>query len=79
MIHTSRYSDVAIPDVPITTYVLRAAEANGDKAALIDGPTGRTITFGQLSSNIRALAGGLRNRGFGQGDVLAILAPNLPE
>ncbi len=79
MIYTSPYPDVSIPDVPITTYVLAAASANPDKPALIDGPTGRTLTFGQLDAAIRSLAGGLRERGFGQGDVLAILAPNLPE
>ncbi|MDH5374013.1 MAG: AMP-binding protein, partial [Acidimicrobiia bacterium] len=79
IIHTSRYADVVVPDVPITTYVLQAVDANPDKAALIDGPTGRAITFGQLDEAIRALAGGLTQRGFGEGDVLAILAPNLPE
>ena len=79
LIHTSPYPDIAVPDVPITSYVLRVADANHDKAALIDGVTGRKLTFGQLSSAIRALAGGLSARGFGRGDVLAILAPNLPE
>lgn len=79
MIYTSRFPDIAVPDIPITTYVLRVADANRQKAALIDGPTGRTLTFGQVSHAIRALAGGLRARGFGKGDVLAILAPNLPE
>ena len=28
---------------------------------------------------MKALAGGLKARGFGKGDVLAIMAPNLPE
>ncbi|MDF1595268.1 MAG: 4-coumarate--CoA ligase family protein [Acidimicrobiia bacterium] len=79
MIHTSPYPGVSIPDVSITTYVLKEASANPDKPALIDGPTGRQLTFGQLEAGIRALAGGLRSRGFGRGDVLAILAPNLPE
>ena len=79
MIHTSSLPDVVIPDLPITSYVLQAAAGNGDKPALIDGPSGRVITFGELNSQIRALAGGLKARGFGKGDVLAILAPNLPE
>jgi len=79
MIHTSRYPDVAIADVPITTHVLQSVAKNHDKAALIDGPSGRVMTFGQVESGIRALAGGLVGRGFGKGDVLAILAPNVPE
>ncbi len=79
MSYASRYGDVHIPDEPITTYVLRGGESRSDKPALIDGPTGRTLTFGDLEAQIRALAGGLRSRGFGRGDVLAILAPNMPE
>jgi 4-coumarate--CoA ligase len=79
MIHTSSLPDVGIPDLPITSYVLQATASNKDKPALIDGPSGRAITFGELNAQIRALAGGLMARGFGKGDVLAILAPNLPE
>lgn len=79
MIHASRFVDVEIPDLPITTYVLRGAQDHPDKIALIDGPTGRAITFGRLESDVRALAGGLSARGFGKGDVVAILAPNTPE
>ena len=47
--------------------------------ALIDGTDGRTLTYGQLSDGIRRVAGGLRARGFGKGDVLAIFSPNIPE
>ena len=56
----------------------RAAEL-GDKPALIDGPTGRTITYAELERATRALAAGLAARGFGPGDALAIYMPNLPE
>jgi len=79
MIHTSPLPDVSIPDTPLTPYVLRHAAAMPDKPALIDGPTGRTLTFGQLAAATSAVAGGLAARGFGKGDVFAILAPNLPE
>ncbi len=37
------------------------------------------MTYAQLEDQIRRLAGGLRARGFGPGDTLALLAPNLPE
>jgi 4-coumarate--CoA ligase len=79
MIHRSPFADVEIPDVPLTEFVLRHAERLGDAPALIDGPTGRIITYTQLVEGIQALAGGLAARGFGKGDVLAIMAPNLPE
>jgi 4-coumarate--CoA ligase len=79
MIHTSLYPDVEIPDVPITTHVLEVADRLASKTALIDGPTGRSLTFAQVDEGVRRLAGGLASRGFGKGDVLAILCPNLPE
>ncbi len=71
--------DVAIPEVSITEYVLRHAERLADKPALIDGPSGRILTYGQLADGIRRAATGLARRGFKKGDVLAIYSPNLPE
>jgi len=77
--HRSPLPDVDIPDVPLTTYVLGSAGERADKTALIDGPTGRVMTYGELDQATRRLAGGLQAKGFGKGDVLAIMAPNLPE
>ena len=79
MIVKSQSPDVTIPDVPITDYVLRHADRLGDKPALIDGPTGRTLTYRQLRDGVRRVAAGLAKRGFKKGDVLAIYSPNLPE
>ena len=50
----SLYPDVAIPEVALSAFVLRDAAARGDKPALIDGPSGRTITYGQLPGWWRA-------------------------
>ncbi|MFI5310727.1 MAG: AMP-binding protein, partial [Gemmatimonadales bacterium] len=47
--------------------------------ALVDGPSGRTLTFRDLRALIRRVAGGLSDRGFRKGDVLCIYSPNLPE
>jgi 4-coumarate--CoA ligase len=79
VIHRSPLPDVAIPDVSLTEHVLRRVEDLGDKPALIDALTGRTLTFAQLDDAVRRLAGGLVARGFKAGDVVAIMAPNLPE
>ena len=70
---------VTIPNVTITEYVLRHAARLGDKPALIDAPTGRTLTYRGLADGARRVAAGLAARGFGKGDVLAIYSPNLPE
>src|SRR5579859_6974081 len=79
MIFTSPYAPVTIPEQSLTEVVLAQAQQRGDKPALIDGPTGRTITYRQLAAGIRRVAAGLAARGFGKGDVLAIYSPNIPE
>ena len=70
---------IDFPDQDVTSFVLERAVELGDKPALIDGPTGRTITYAELDRATRALAAGLAARGFGPGDALAIYMPNLPE
>jgi len=79
IIHRSPMPDVEIPDVTITEHVLRRAAEHPDRIALIDGPSGRSYTFSQLSDLIHRFAGGLAARGFGHGDVLGLMAPNIPE
>jgi acyl-CoA synthetase (AMP-forming)/AMP-acid ligase II len=79
MVVVGPYPKVDIPDTPLTEYVLERATDFGDKPALIDGPTGRTITYSQLAGQVRALGAGLTTRGFGKGDCFAIYMPNLPE
>jgi acyl-CoA synthetase (AMP-forming)/AMP-acid ligase II len=71
--------DVIIPDVSVTDHVLRHVDRLRDKPAIIDGPTGRVLTYAQLREMIRRVATGLARRGFGKGDVFAIYSPNLPE
>jgi acyl-CoA synthetase (AMP-forming)/AMP-acid ligase II len=79
MIYRSPFADVAIPDVSLTEYVLGQAAAHADKPALIDGPSGRTYTYGQLVEAVRRVAAGLAQRGLKRGEVFAICSPNLPE
>src|SRR5436309_1458554 len=63
LIFRSPHADVSIPEVPLTPFVLQRAAKLGDKAALIDGPTGRTLSFSQLTGTDRSVAGGLAGRG----------------
>ncbi|MCA9900809.1 MAG: 4-coumarate--CoA ligase family protein [Ardenticatenaceae bacterium] len=79
MIFKSPYPDVEIPNVSLTEFVLSRTRQFGDKPALIDGPSGRTITYNQLAGAIRLVASSLAKRGFGKGDVFAIYSPNVPE
>ena len=70
---------IAIPDVALTPFLLERAAQRGDKPALIDGPSGRVLTYHQWADAVRGTAAGLARRGFRKGDVLAIFSPNLPE
>jgi len=79
MIIKSPYPDITIPDTAFTPFVLQKGSSIPDKPALIDGPTGRTITYGELLDRIKRVAASLEKRGFGKGDVLGILSTNCPE
>jgi acyl-CoA synthetase (AMP-forming)/AMP-acid ligase II len=79
MIFRGPFPQVDIPEIPVTTFVLKNANARGEKAALIDGPSGRTIKYSELADQISRVAASLWKRGFKQGEVFGILSPNLPE
>ncbi|PYP70317.1 MAG: 4-coumarate--CoA ligase family protein, partial [Gemmatimonadetes bacterium] len=79
MIFRSRHPDITVPDVPLHHLVLQRATGLGDKPALIDGPSGRTLTYGQLARGVERVAAALGARGFGAGDVLGLFMPNCPE
>ena len=79
MTFRSVYPDVTIPQTALTAYTLELAQERGDKPALIDGPSGRTITYGQLPALVARVAAGIARRGFNKGERFAIYSPNLPE
>ena len=78
MIYSSPLPDVEIPDLPLTAYVLDGTAGQPDKPALIDGASGQTLTYADLGRTVRSLAGGLAASGFAKGEVLALMAPNMP-
>jgi hypothetical protein len=80
-IFRSALPDADIPFVSLPEFVSMCIAKNGDqeKAAYIDGPTGRTYSFGQVITLVKKVAAGLAERGIKQHDVVMILAPNLPE
>ena len=79
IIFKSPLPEVTIPNIALTEFILREADRVPDREALIDGPTGRSYTYGQLKGMIHAFAGGLAARGLGKGDTIALMAPNIPE
>ena len=79
MIFSSPLPDVDISIGPVTERVLQRAGEIPDRMAIIDGATGRGVTYGELDDLIHRFAGGLVARGFELGDTVAVMAPNLPE
>ncbi len=79
MIIKGPYQDVSIPETALTPFVLHRVRELGDKPALIDGPTGRKVSYSELADSIAIAAHNLAQRGFKKGDVFGILSPNCPE
>jgi len=79
VIFRSPLPELAVPDLSFASFLLGGCRARGDQAALIDGPSGRVLTFAQLAEDAECFASGLAADGFGHGDAVAILSPNLPE
>jgi len=79
MIFRGPYPDVAIPEVSLTDFIFKSTAEFKDKPALIDGPTGRAITYAQLEDSVRRVAASLAKRGFKKGDVFGIFSSNCPD
>jgi acyl-CoA synthetase (AMP-forming)/AMP-acid ligase II len=79
MIFRSPFPEVSIPDVALDRYVFGNVERFADKPALVEGQTGRALTYAQLYDSVRRAASSLARRGLKKGDVLAVFSPNAPE
>ncbi|MFI6103702.1 4-coumarate--CoA ligase family protein [Streptomyces sp. NPDC051310] len=77
MVFHSEYADVPALSLPIHDAVLgRAADVYGDAVALVDGAGELTVTYSQLDTYHRRIAGALAAAGLRKGDVLALHSPN---
>lgn len=79
MVFKSPYPDVTIPEVPLTDFILERASQFAAKPALIEGSTGRSVTYGELVQSVDRVAANLAAHGFRKGDVCAIHCLNCPE
>jgi len=59
--------------------VLGAGRGLSKNIALVDGVTGRAVTYEELREQVRRVASGLARRGIRKGDVVALCSPNCPE
>uniref|UniRef100_A0A0D3H0W1 4-coumarate--CoA ligase n=1 Tax=Oryza barthii TaxID=65489 RepID=A0A0D3H0W1_9ORYZ len=61
----SRLPDIAIPDhLPLHDYVFECLADRRDRACLIDGATGETLSFGDVDALSRRVAAGLSSIGY---------------
>ena len=77
--YRSPHQALNVPDVPLSDFVLARVAERGDRAAIIDGASGRTISYAQLPGLVDRAAAALSRRGLRKGDVCAIFSPNTPE
>jgi acyl-CoA synthetase (AMP-forming)/AMP-acid ligase II len=75
----SNLPDVEVGGTTLHGLALQHCDRLGDKPALVDASTGRSISYRGLIEGVARVAAGLAARGFGTGDVLALYSPNLPE
>lgn len=71
-------SSLSVPEVTAPELVGRWARLQPHRAALVWGPTGQVITYGQLWIRSGKVARALQELGVEPGDRVALLAPNCP-
>ncbi|MEQ6203612.1 AMP-binding protein [Sulfitobacter sp. HNIBRBA2951] len=75
--HTAA-ADIALRDQSITERVFENLAQRPDEVVLTDGMTGATMTAAEFMGQVKSLAGGLTERGFGAGKTVALMSPNIP-
>ncbi len=59
----SHWPDVEIPRLPLPEFLLAGAAERADAPAIVEGPTGRVTSYGQLATYVRQVAAGLAAHG----------------
>jgi len=76
---SSPFPDVAIPHASLYEFIFGSlTDDELGTTAVVDGPTGDSLSYAGLRQRVNAFAGALAARGIGVGDVVALQAPNIP-
>jgi acyl-CoA synthetase (AMP-forming)/AMP-acid ligase II len=78
MIVRSPYPDVEIPEVTLFDLLFADFGGRDDEPALIDGSSGKSLSFVEVKAMTLRIAAALAERGIGAGDVVGLFAPNTP-
>src|SRR3989449_10313456 len=79
MIFRSPHPDVAVPDIALHRFVLARAAERGTKPALIDGPSGRILTYAALTRGADRVAAGPAAGGLKKGGQPGLFSPHPPQ
>ncbi|MEZ4698863.1 MAG: AMP-binding protein [Rhodothermales bacterium] len=79
MIVRSPLPDITIPRVSLHAFIAERFAELADRPALIDGATGRTLTYDTLRISIERVAAGLHAFGLRPREKVALYSPNVPE
>lgn len=75
----SPFPEPVIPAASLQEFIFGdITPQDADRIAIIDGPTGATLTYGELVERIHSAAAALQARGITSGDVVALHCPNSP-
>ncbi|CAA0837313.1 4-coumarate--CoA ligase 2, partial [Striga hermonthica] len=79
-IFRSKLPAIPIPDhLPVHAYIFQNLHRHPSRPALIDSPSGKTLTHSELELAARKLAAGLHGLGIRRGHVIMLLLHNSPE
>ena len=79
-VHASQHALPPLPNVALPELILeRSRTFAPDSPALIDGPSGRVLTYGELEPTVRTVAANFAARGVAQGSTIGVLSPNCIE
>ncbi|THU61460.1 hypothetical protein C4D60_Mb07t23510 [Musa balbisiana] len=79
-IFRSKLPDIEITnDIPLHSYCFERLAEFADRPCVVDGVTGKVLTYAEVDAAARRFAAGLHGVGIGRGDVFMILLLNSPE
>ncbi|KAI6701815.1 hypothetical protein NL676_010951 [Syzygium grande] len=77
-IYCSKHPPVDLPSDPVgdvVSYLFSRAHHDGS-TALVDSPSGSSVSYSELRSLVRCMASGIRSMGVSRGDVVLLQLPN---
>ncbi|XP_011432313.3 uncharacterized protein [Magallana gigas] len=76
--HTSRFS-ITVPCTNVADLIMKDFGKFSNKVALIDGVSGKSLTYGELEYEVVKYAEYFRQLGINKGDVVCICGSNVPQ